>query len=339
MALRKYYAATVEEAFAQIQQEIGEDAVILDTRTYLEQEGPDAVPCARVEVWVQEPDGQRTPTTTPSLPTTPTVLRATASGSSEGLTDELARLHARMQSVHAQLDTVVQRLDWLGAGGATLSGELALSVADSLTQHLAFSGGIRVDGPVHIALIGPSGVGKTTLTTKLAYSLAQTQRCNVGIISADTIRVGAREQISTLCHHAGLPLEIVYRPEQVAEAVSRLSDCTALLLDTPGINPRRADECAWLEAMLTALDPSEVHLVLPASLSGPALADNLRMYARYEPDHLMLTKLDETAHLVEMLPFIAKSGLALSYLGTGPSITGELCIASPSQLTDALRVT
>ncbi len=326
--MRKFYAATVEDALAQVARELGEDAVILDTRTVQER---DNHPFEGVEVWVQEPE--TAPVPAPALKPPPMPVATTP----DALAGELHHLQAQIQTVHQQLDSVVQRMGWLGATAGEAVGELGDAVASSLALRLPFSGGIRLNGSTRVALIGPAGVGKTTQALKLAYHLAHGCGVTVGLIAADTLRVGAREQIGKACAALGLPLAYVYNAEQVAAAVDALRDCQVLLLDTPGVNPRQADECAWLDVLLTALDPAEVHLVLPAALTGTGLRALLRAYARYEPDHLILTKLDEIACLSESAPLILDSGLALSFLGIGPSIMDDLLVASAEECARFLR--
>ena len=149
MALRKFIAGTIEEAFARIERELGGDAIILDTRTFLTECEPGVAPAEQVEVWVQEPD---TPTARDDAP---------GAVAPDIVSDDLSRLHARVQAVHAQLDTLAQRLDWLGAESSALSGDFAMSVAEGLARNLTFSS-VLPDAPARVALIGPSGVGKTT---------------------------------------------------------------------------------------------------------------------------------------------------------------------------------
>ncbi|HOF89602.1 MAG TPA: hypothetical protein PLZ36_16090, partial [Armatimonadota bacterium] len=182
MALRKFTAATVEEAFAQIERELGGEAIILDTRTSLIERAPGAAPAEQVEVWVQEPDA-------PPAPSADAPAASPDAAAPDALADDLSRLRARVQAVHAQLDTLAQRLDWLGAAGSALPGEFALSVAEGLARNLPFSSALP-DAPARVALIGPSGVGKTTCLARLAYH-ARRDGHAVGVISADTIRLGA----------------------------------------------------------------------------------------------------------------------------------------------------
>ncbi|OPZ88128.1 MAG: Flagellar biosynthesis protein FlhF [bacterium ADurb.Bin429] len=325
MALRKFIAGTIEEAFARIERELGGDAIILDTRTFLTECEPGVAPAEQVEVWVQEPD---TPTARDDAP---------GAVAPDIVSDDLSRLHARVQAVHAQLDTLAQRLDWLGAESSALSGDFAMSVAEGLARNLTFSS-VLPDAPARVALIGPSGVGKTTCLARLAYR-ALREGGTIGVISADTVRIGAREQIATLCEHGNIPLEIVYHPADVDGALRRLDGSALTLLDTPGINPRQPEDGAWLVELLAAFDPAQVHLVQPASVSAPALRDTLQTYARFTPDHLLISKMDEAAYLVDLLPVIARSGLALSYFGMSSAVAEAPVPAASERLAQALRLT
>lgn len=342
MAMRKFFAASVEDALAQIQRELGDDAVILDTRAVQER---DNQPFDGVEVWVQEPDAQPVPAVVstppqpaPAMPPPPVpTADYTPTPTTESLTAELHQLRAQMQAVHAQFDTVVQRMAWLGADAGVAHDDLGGAMATSLATRLPFSGGIRVAGLTRVALIGPSGAGKTTHILKLAYHLTQQQGLTVGIIAADTLRIGAREQIGRSGAALGLPVVYAYDADAIDAAATSLRDCAVLLLDTPGVNPRHPQECMWLERLLTAFDPAEVHLVLPAGLTGTGLRTMLRAYAPYEPSHLLLTKLDEMACLSESAPVILESGLILSYLGVGAAIMDDLRIAGTEECARYLR--
>src|SRR5690606_9665009 len=90
------------------------------------------------------------------------------------------------------------------------------------------------NGPLRLALIGPTGVGKTTTVAKLAATFKLKQRKNVGLITSDTYRIAAVEQLRTYANIIGLRLEVALTPAEMAQACHALRDCDVILIDTAG---------------------------------------------------------------------------------------------------------
>jgi flagellar biosynthesis protein FlhF len=154
-------------------------------------------------------------------------------------------------------------------------------------------GGRGRSGPFVIALVGPTGAGKTTTAAKLAVHPDAFGGRRVGLLTLDTYRVGALEQITTYADVARLPLEVVYDAREATGALGRLLDCDVVIVDTPGRGPRdRAAAGEW-RALLAAIAPDEVHLVLPAALRADVAAATRDAFASCGTTHLLLAKLDE----------------------------------------------
>ena len=147
--------------------------------------------------------------------------------------------------------------------------------------------------PWFVALVGPTGAGKTTTIAKLATSAQGFAGCRVGLLGLDTYRIGAAEQLSTYAELAGLPCEIVYSDAELASALRRLSDCEVVLVDTPGRGPRNADDSEIIRRWLGVIAPDEVHLALPAGQLPAVSRRLLRAFASFRCTHLIVTKLDE----------------------------------------------
>src|SRR5690606_7627268 len=143
-----------------------------------------------------------------------------------------------------------------------------------------------------IAFVGAPGAGKTTSLAKLALhgSLLRSER--VGILTLDTYRVGALEQIQLYADVAGLPLEVAYDAGDVAAALRRLEGCETILVDTPG---RKVTDVAHLEwrTLLKATDADEVHFVVPAGVRTDVALAQKRALEPCGLTHTLLTRLDE----------------------------------------------
>jgi flagellar biosynthesis protein FlhF len=189
--------------------------------------------------------------------------------------------------------------------------------------------------PVVVAVVGPTGAGKTTTVAKLALSPHAFGGRGVGLLSLDTFRVGALEQIQTYADIAGLPLEVVYRTREVGGALERLSTCEVVLVDTPGRGPRAsADELEWRE-VLQALRPDEVHLVLPATLRTGVAEAMCDAYTTAGVTHLLLSKLDEVPGELGVMELAARLAKRARWVADGQSVPADLRVAVP-RLLDSL---
>jgi flagellar biosynthesis protein FlhF len=148
-------------------------------------------------------------------------------------------------------------------------------------------------GPYVVALVGPTGAGKTTTAAKLALHPDAFGGHRVGLLTLDTFRVGAIEQIQAFAEIAELELEVVYDEREAIGALKRLDHCDVVIVDTPGRGPRSHDDNARWQAVLKPLSPDEVHLVVPATIRtdiAVALRDG---YASVGPTHVIISKSDE----------------------------------------------
>lgn len=157
----------------------------------------------------------------------------------------------------------------------------------------------KADGrPYCIALVGPTGAGKTTTAAKLAVRRGMFGANRTGLLTIDTYRVGGMEQLATYAELADVPFEVVYDAREIDAAIKRLSaDCDVIIIDTPGRSPASADLTERWRSLLDSIAPDEVHLVLPASLRADLAVDIGRAYAPSRAHcgatHLLISKLDE----------------------------------------------
>lgn len=185
-----------------------------------------------------------------------------------------------------------------------------------------------------VALVGPTGSGKTTTLAKLALDDAAFGGSRVGLISLDTYKIGAFDQIQTYADLAGLPLDVIHERTEVPAAMRALERCDVILVDTPGRTPRAsATESAWRET-LAALQPDEVHLVLPASLRESVVDGFVHHYGALGPTHLLLTKLDEVPAEDGVAEIAAHVGLPARWVTDGQAVPDDLD-AAPDRLLAA----
>ena len=132
--------------------------------------------------------------------------------------------------------------------------------------------------------VGPTGVGKTTTIAKLAANFRLREKRRVGLITVDTYRIAAVEQLRTYAEIIDLPMQVVSAPGEMREAVDRMADLDLVLLDTAGRSPQDEIKLQELKAFLDEADADEVHLVLSSVSSASALTARLRTLLRRRGD-------------------------------------------------------
>ncbi len=194
---------------------------------------------------------------------------------------------------------------------------------------------VSPDGrPLTIALIGPTGVGKTTTLAKLAASFKLRHRRRVGMITCDTYRIAAVDQLRTYANIIGLPLEVALTPTEMKQAVHSLRDCDVILIDTAGRGQRDSGKLEELKCCLAAADPHEVHLVLASTASEKVLLQEAEAFAEVGADKVVLTKLDEAVSFGLLINVIQKVGQQLSFITTGQEVPDHIEVGRPERLAE-----
>ena len=195
----------------------------------------------------------------------------------------------------------------------------------------------RRAGPMVIALVGATGAGKTTTIAKLAVHPEEFGDWRVGLLTLDTYRAGALDQLQAYATAARLPLESARDVGDVKLALQRLSHCDVVLVDTPGRGPAQKALAARTAAMLRATAPDEVHLVAPASLRFD-LAQTLRAEAAdLGVTHALLTKLDEVPGEAGLAELAQRLGFPVRWVTDGQNVPVDLH-AGPHRIMASLGV-
>lgn len=188
------------------------------------------------------------------------------------------------------------------------------------------------DRPLTIALIGPTGVGKTTTLAKLAATFKLRRNMRVGLITSDTYRIAAVDQLRTYANIIGVPLEVVLTPAEMQQAVHRLSDNDVLLLDTAGRSQNDASRLDELKMMIGACRPHEVHLVLSGTASEKVLLREAEAFGEIGADKIVLTKLDEAVSFGMLVNVMRLLGKQLSFVTTGQEVPDHIEPGQPDRL-------
>jgi flagellar biosynthesis protein FlhF len=175
-----------------------------------------------------------------------------------------------------------------------------------------------------VALVGATGVGKTTTVAKIAADARIRRGCDVAMITTDAYRIGAFEQLQLYAETIQAPLRLVSDEEGMKEAVAAFSGVDLLLIDTQGVSPHDTDGLGRLKSMLDAVGDGETHLVLAGNAADAALHDALRRFASLGVDHLIFSKLDEAVGLGVILNCLSRVNAKLSFVTNGQRVPNDL---------------
>jgi flagellar biosynthesis protein FlhF len=200
---------------------------------------------------------------------------------------------------------------------------------------------INTGGPIAIrpgtrrivALVGPTGVGKTTTIAKLAAHYRLKEKRKVGLITVDTYRIAAVEQLRTYADIIDLPMQVVSTPRDMREAVRSMDGLELILMDTAGRSPKDEVKIRELGAFLTEAAVDEVHLVLSAVGNPRTLVQTAEHFASVGTNSLILTKLDEATGLGNLLPLLRSCRLSLRYMTNGQNVPDDIETADRRRLS------
>lgn len=184
-----------------------------------------------------------------------------------------------------------------------------------------------------VCFIGPTGVGKTTTIAKLAANFALLSGRKVSLITMDTYRIAAVEQLRTYADIINVPLDVVFTPEEMKKRVEeRAKSSDLVLIDTAGRSPRNAMQMAELKAFLDGVPLTETHLVLSAGTRYPDLVEVISRFSSLNPDRLILTKLDETVVYGSILNAYAIARRPIAYLTDGQNVPENIEVADADRI-------
>jgi flagellar biosynthesis protein FlhF len=182
------------------------------------------------------------------------------------------------------------------------------------------------NGPTIIALVGPTGVGKTTTAAKLAAWYHIQENKKVTLLSMDCYRIGATDQLRTYARIMRLPCEVAIRKEDLEQAIARHADTDVIIIDTTGKSPydnNHIDElCQWF----AEIDYIQPLLVVSATTKKEDLRQIVKVYNPLEPHSLVLTKLDETRTYANLCQQVAASDLPVGYLSMGQRVPEDFLV-------------
>jgi flagellar biosynthesis protein FlhF len=186
------------------------------------------------------------------------------------------------------------------------------------------------------ALVGPTGVGKTTTIAKLAAYAKLELKQKVALVTLDTFRLAAVDQLQQYAQILQVPLHVALTVEDLRSALRFYQDRTLVLIDTPGHSPKDEEVLGQLQRFLEELPEVETHLVLSATTKPRDMADIAQRFEPLKPTRLIFTKLDETSTHGPILSTLVRVKRPLSYLGTGQEVPQDLELATSRRVADLI---
>jgi flagellar biosynthesis protein FlhF len=209
-----------------------------------------------------------------------------------------------------------------------------LEAACRLLPNSPYRGGLP--GKRVVIFVGPTGVGKTTAAAKLGAQLALAQKKSVLLMTTDTCRIGAIEQLRTYAGLMGLPFRLVSQVADLPRLIEESSQRDYVLIDTAGRGQRDLGSVGELLGFLRQAPEIERHLVLSATTKSVDMHEIVDRFAVCNPDHLLFTKLDETSTLGPLFNELVRTQKPLSYFTDGQRVPEDLHIAQKHQIADIL---
>ena len=367
MKVKTYRAPTLAEALAEVKNDLGREAVIIQTRR-LRQGGFLGMMATEIVEVTAAVDNTPTNTSKPVMtepPEAKPLTKETDDAKILALQLELASMRKSLESVlenrpsgkkpanefpseqkvsflqewarKNDLDPVAADALFYGIPNIhSLSSEMFQArLRERLTAHFQDVAGINVR-PAYCkvaALIGPTGVGKTTTVAKLAANFALKEKFRVALVTADTYRIAAVEQLKTYADLIGIPIEVVYTPQELRSALYRHQDKQLVLIDTAGRSPANQPQMAELEALLAVDDNIEKHLVLSATTKFTDCLQAVQRFQPSKPQKYLFTKLDEASNLGTIFNLMFHAPKTMSYVTKGQNVPDDIELADSNRLT------
>jgi flagellar biosynthesis protein FlhF len=257
-----------------------------------------------------------------------------------GLSDPLVELHARLQEAGVLAETCEALIgsvrDELTPDELRDEPVCRATVLRHLAKRLACVGSVSKAGltregrPLTIALVGPTGVGKTTTIAKLAAVYKLRHGAKVGLVTSDTYRIAAVEQLRTYASIIQVPLKVALTPEELSAACEAMRDCGVILVDTAGRSQHDSSRLEELREFTIAAQAHETHLVLSAAQAENAMRASAERFGVLAPTSVIFSKLDEAVSFGALVNVCG--GLRISYVTTGQEVPDHMELGNADRL-------
>lgn len=372
MKIRRYMANNMQEAIQKVKMDLGSDAVILNTRKVKRPGFLSFLRAPLVEVLasveeeeketkavlndLKDPKVEELEGKVKSMETMlekiyqqmsemkrESVLSSTNKNEKEDTTSKIYKVfidNMRQNDVdESVIDEILKALKEQGIDNNSSVNEVFAIFKKEIIKRLGASEEIIVGAqnkPKVIMFLGPTGVGKTTTLAKIAANFMIKEGKKVGLITADTYRIAAVEQLKTYSEIMGTPITVIYSPKEMKDAIKKNSESDLILIDTPGKNHKDKKHFDEIREIYKAAEPDEAYLLISATTKPKDCKSIINSYNFIENYKLIFTKVDETSSLGVLLNVRELTGKSLSYVTTGQSVPDDIEIADAENISKKL---
>ncbi len=184
-----------------------------------------------------------------------------------------------------------------------------------------------------VSVVGPTGVGKTTCIAKLAVISKILHNLDVGLISIDTYRLGAIDQLRIFSEVSNIDMLIAYHPEEIPDLMKSFKNKDIIFIDTAGRNQKRADQLENIKKYFAEVKIDETFLVLSSTSSTKNLYDTAEKFKILNYDSFIFTKLDEGIVFGNILNLVAHFNIPITFLSNGQIIPDDIMSANSEYLS------
>ncbi|NLY91242.1 MAG: flagellar biosynthesis protein FlhF [Firmicutes bacterium] len=339
MRVKRFVADTAQQAIARVKRDLGDDAIILHSRPYKEGGFLGLFAKKRYEVLAAVDNKETVRVMAPDKgQKVDEKQRQLFRNEQAVILPELEKVKKELSEIRMAIAGVSQQVR-TPASAESPSAEPAAEPRPAATpvtpskkewqEVLIQTCPIRLSSrPTVVALVGPTGVGKTTTIAKLAANFALFEGKSVGLITIDTYRIAAVEQLKTYSEIINLPIEVVYTAADFKRALQNLANKQLILIDTAGRSQKNKQQIRELKHFFNGRPLNETHLVLSANTKLEDLLETADSFKELNVNRLIFTKLDETNSLSNVVEVAERLQIPLSYVTTGQSVPEDIEVAT-----------
>ncbi|KAB3535864.1 flagellar biosynthesis protein FlhF [Alkaliphilus pronyensis] len=187
-----------------------------------------------------------------------------------------------------------------------------------------------------IFFVGPTGVGKTTTIAKLAAHYSINEGKKIGFISADTYRIAAVEQLKTYSDILSIPVEVIYNPDEIHDAIEKLKSHDIIMIDTAGRSHKNHKQVDELKELLNQVMEKETYLVVSCTSKNKDIKEIINTYSFIDNYKIIFTKIDEATTYGTIINTAVETQKPISYITTGQSVPDDIEIMSVDKVVSLL---
>ncbi len=358
MQIKKFTAPTLREAIEQMKDEFGGESIVLSTKVLEENNNGATVKLFEITAGVDE--GGKT-SSVDSVKVNEKPKRKNVTQEIKNLSDKIYKpaknytnpyLHnkqknaGKIDKVESQLDKLFELLEQRDVNESLIKSIVAqlnkyknildnknfddyiISIISSLIPTAAFEVN-KGKGPVIISLVGPTGVGKTTCIAKLAVISKILHNLDIGLISIDTYRLGAMDQLKIFSEISNIDFYVAYEPSDLVRHVKKMRKKDVIFIDTVGRSQNNTKLLHGIKDFLSAVKVDETYLVLSSTGAIKNMVDVARKFQVLNYNGFVFTKLDEAVSFGNILNVANSFKVPVKYLTNGQVIPDDIIAADP----------